>query len=103
MDSRVCGVLVCSCFVSLSRHVDGRVLIADISDNYIKDVKAAYPPLTPVTGRVIAYVGCWSPPLVFLLCPHLPLLISLCWQSLDLQSGPGEEAREPVAQALGGL
>eukprot|EP00698_Gefionella_okellyi_P024672 TRINITY_DN8771_c0_g1_i1.p1 TRINITY_DN8771_c0_g1~~TRINITY_DN8771_c0_g1_i1.p1 ORF type:complete len:1836 (-),score=578.71 TRINITY_DN8771_c0_g1_i1:2327-7834(-) len=42
------------CFVYLARDVQARVLIKDLSDDFVKDVAAAFPPLTPVVGRVLS-------------------------------------------------
>jgi transcriptional accessory protein Tex/SPT6 len=41
------------CFVQLGRTVTARVIISELSDRFIKDVKGAYPAGRLVTGRVI--------------------------------------------------
>ena len=41
------------CFVQLGRNVTARVVISELSDRFIKDVKGAYPPGKLVTGRIL--------------------------------------------------
>ncbi len=41
------------CFVSLSRSLEARVLLKDLSDRFIRDVNAKFPPGTLVLARVI--------------------------------------------------
>ena len=41
------------CFVQLGRTVTARVVISELSDQFIKDVKGTYPPGKLVTGRII--------------------------------------------------
>ena len=41
------------CFVHLGRTVTGRVLISELSDGFIKDVKDAFPPGKLITGRIL--------------------------------------------------
>ena len=41
------------CFVQLGRSVTARVLISELSDSFIKDVKGAFPAGKLVTGRIL--------------------------------------------------
>ena len=41
------------CFVQLGRTMTARVVISELSDQFIKDVKGTYPPGKLVTGRII--------------------------------------------------
>jgi rRNA biogenesis protein RRP5 len=48
-------VKVCTkkgCFITLSRHVDARVLLKDLSDKFVRDVAETFPAGTMVLGRV---------------------------------------------------
>lgn len=42
------------CFVTLSRHVDARILISNLSEDFIDDPASAFPPGKLVKGRIIS-------------------------------------------------
>jgi S1 RNA binding domain len=63
----VCGVSRAGCFVRLSRSCTGRVLLKDLSDNFVSSPEQEFPLGRLVAGRVLTQV-CISSTLVCVLC-----------------------------------